>query len=251
MIWEELTSHQLGEVDKNTPVIINIAAVEQHGKHLPLGTDKMIGGYFCNKIHEKLEDKVLVLPQVSIGYSRHHMDFPGTLSQNHTTILSQLEEIADSVFFHGFTKFIFFNSHGGNQGIGQVFIEKMGDKYPDGHFVMINWFRLAVEKLKELCKSGFGGAGHGGEFETSLMLRIAPHLVSKDHITERMNSKTFDWAEGDLFQGPEAAYYRPMKEMTTNGIYGDPRYASVEKGRQIEEIVLERFESIIQDIYQC
>lgn len=249
MIWEELTSYQLGELDRNIPVVINIAAVEQHGKHLPLGTDKIIGEYFCNKIHERLKNKVLILPQVSIGYSRHHMDFPGTLSHGHTTLIGQLEDIADSVYAHGFKKFVLFNSHGGNQGLGQVFIEKMGDKYPQGQFLMINWFRLAVEKLMNLSESGFGGAGHAGEFETSLMLIIAPHLVDMRKISGRENIDFFPWAEVDLFHGAEITFYRTMKEMSPNGVYGDPRFANEEKGKQIQDVVICRLTEVISDLY--
>lgn len=249
MIWEELSSDQIEKVSKSLPVIVNISATEQHGDHLPLGTDRIIGDYLCRKLDERMPEKVLILPNLAIGNSMHHMSFSGTLSLSHSTLLSQLEEITDSVFAHGFKKFILFNSHGGNQAIGQVFLEKMGDKYPQGHFFLINWFRLAVEKLKSLSISGPGGAGHGGEFETSLMMRIAPNLVNRNKISGKKNNPTFSWAEGDLFQGPEASYYRSMHSMTSNGIYGDPRFASAEKGDAIETVVMDRFEEIVNDVY--
>ena len=248
MIWEELNTRQISELDKNLPVMVNLSATEQHGNHLPLGTDRMIGDYFCRKLEERISDQILILPNLAIGYSRHHMDFSGTLSLSHETLISQLKEITDSVFSHGFTKFILFNSHGGNQALGQVYVEQMGHRYPHGHFVMINWFRLAVEKLRTLSESGPGGAGHGGEMETSLMLHIAPHLVSKEFIEDKKNTSTFPWAEGDLFGGAEASYYRSMRSMTPNGIYGDPRFASAGKGAEIEKVVLERLEEIVGDI---
>lgn len=249
MIWEELTSSQMAQVDKNLPILVNLSATEQHGNHLPLGTDRIIGDYFCRKLNERMSDQILILPNLAIGYSRHHMDFSGTLSLSHETIISQLEEITESVFSHGFSKFILFNSHGGNQGLGQVFIERMGHKYPNGHFVMVSWFRLAVEKLQMISESGPGGAGHGGEFETSLMLRIAPHLVSREYIGKKKNTGTFPWAEGDLFRGGEASYYRSMRAMTSNGVFGDPRLASAEKGTEIEKVVVERLEEIVMDIW--
>lgn len=249
MIWEEFTSFQIKDLDKHIPVLINLSATEQHGRHLPLGTDRMIGHHFCQRLNEKIGDKVLILPELAIGYSKHHMDFAGTLSLNHETILAQLKDITDAVFSHGFYKFVLFNSHGGNQGLGQVFIEKMGARYPHGHFVMFSWFRLAVERLRAISDSGPGGAGHGGEFETSLMLRIAPHLVNQEYIGEKRNKPSFRWAEGDLFGGGEASYYRSMMDMTDNGIYGDPRFASTEKGEQIENVVLDRMKEIVFDLY--
>src|SRR5690554_669652 len=98
MIWEELSSSQIGQLDKNIPVLVNLSATEQHGRHLPLGTDRMIGHHFCRKLHEKIGDRVLILPELTIGYSKHHMDFAGTLSLSHETIVAQLQEITDSVF---------------------------------------------------------------------------------------------------------------------------------------------------------
>ncbi|WP_261395139.1 creatininase family protein [Membranihabitans marinus] len=249
MIWEELSSLQLAKAGKSLPVMVNISATEQHGNHLPLGTDRIIGDYFCRKLNDRIADKVLLLPNLSIGYSRHHLGFPGTLSLSHSTLIAQLEEIVDSVFAHKFTKFILFNSHGGNQALGQVFIEKMGDKYPHGHFFMMNWFRLAVEELRKLSESGPGGIGHGGEFETSLMLRIAPHLVDENNISSMRNIPTFSWAEGDLLQGAEVSYYRSMSSMTKNGIYGDPRFATADKGAKIEKVVVTRMTEIVNDIF--
>lgn len=248
MIWEELNTRQMREVDKNLPVMVNLSATEQHGNHLPLGTDRIIGDYFCRKLEERMSNRLLLLPNLAIGYSRHHMDFPGTLSLRHETLISQLKELTDSVFTHGFSKFILFNSHGGNQALGQVYVEQMGNRFPHGHFVMISWFRLAVEKLRTLSESGPGGAGHGGEMETSLMLHIAPHLVSEELIEGKKNTSTFPWAEGDLFRGGEASYYRSMSAMTPNGIFGDPRFASAGKGAEIEKVVLERLEEIVGDI---
>ena len=249
MIWEELNSGQVDRLDKSIPVIVNLSATEQHGPHLPLGTDRMIGDHFCRKLNERMPDRMLLLPNLSIGYSRHHMDFPGTLSLSHSTLIAQLEELAQSVFSHGFRKFIVFNSHGGNQALGQVFLEKMGHTYPDGHFIFINWFRLVTDKLRKLSESGPGGVGHAGEFETSLMLRIAPHLVDLDHVPDKMNTESFSWAEGDLLGGPEVSYYRSMYDMTSNGVYGDPRYATSAKGAEIEKVVLNRFEEIVRDVY--
>lgn len=88
MIWEELNIRQIDKVSKSLPVIINLSATEQHGTHLPLGTDRIIGDYFCRKLNDRISSKILLLPNLSIGYSRHHMDFPGTLSLNHSPELS-------------------------------------------------------------------------------------------------------------------------------------------------------------------
>ena len=85
MYWDQLTSVQLAALDKQTPVLLNIAAIEQHGAHLPVATDRMIGEYFSGLLNKEIGDKVLILPIVAVGCSDHHMGFCGTLTLSHST----------------------------------------------------------------------------------------------------------------------------------------------------------------------
>ena len=248
MIWDHLTSEQIGSVDKNTPVILPIAATEQHGSHLPLATDRMIGEHFASQLHAAAPEKVLILPAVAIGCSDHHMDFPGSLTLSHNTFSLQVEEIITSVIKHGFTNIVILNSHGGNQGIGQVIAERIGYRHPECELVMTSWWQIAREHLLKITDTGFGGVGHAGEFETSLMLLIAPDLVRNEKIDKGANQQKLKWADGDLLHGPSASYYRTMKQLTPNGVFGDPRAASVEKGKQITEVVIKSLLQILQDL---
>ncbi|MBJ6368609.1 creatininase family protein [Snuella sedimenti] len=248
MIWDQLTTEQIGRIPKNIPVILTMAATEQHGKHLPLATDRLIGEHFVNELHIAIPDKVLVLPTVSIGCSSHHMDFSGTLTISHDTFVRQVEDIVKSVIQHGFTNIILLNSHGGNQAVGQLLVEKLGYENPTINIVMVTWWKLASEALFSLNESGKGGVGHACEFETSLMLLIAPHLVHLDKIEKGMHTKTFSWSEGDMLRGPKASYYRSTKEMTTNGVFGDPEYGTLEKGKQISKLVIDDLKNIINDL---
>lgn len=248
MIWDELTSPQIGSLDKNIPVLLPIAATEQHGPHLPLATDRMIGEHFANKLNGEIPDGILILPIVGIGCSDHHMDFPGSLTHAHDTFAQQVREIANSVIRHGFRKIIIQNSHGGNLGIGQVITEQLGFENPDCQFVSLTWWRIASESLKDITETGPGGVGHACEFETSLMLLIAPSLVDRNKIVPGANQSTFDWAEGDMLRGPEASYFRTMKQMTPNGVFGDPTKATMEKGQQISDCVVNALKKIVNDL---
>ena len=248
MIWDRLTSLQLGSLDTTIPVILPVSATEQHGPHLPLATDRMIGEHFCRKIDGEMQDKVLVLPSVAVGCSWHHMDFAGTLSVKHETFISQVEDILSTVAHHGFKNIIIFNSHGGNIAVGQLLMEKLGARYPEGHIVIVTWWKLISEELFALNESGPGGVGHAGEFETSLMMHIAPELVHHSHIEEVKNIKSFDWAEMDMLRGSKASLYRSMKEMTSNGAFGNPSAASEEKGLKITELVTSAMQLIITDM---
>jgi len=248
MIWDQYTSEQIAALDRNTPVLLPMAATEQHGPHLPLATDRLIGEYFACQLNTLINEQVLILPIVSIGCSTHHMDFPGTLSISHQTFSHQVRDIVNSVIHHGFHKIILFNSHGGNQGIGQVLTEQLGYQYPKADIVMATWWRIATNDLEKITETGFGGVGHACEFETSLMMLIAPHLVVKENIKPGSSNSTFSWAEGDMLRGAKATYYRSIKEMTSNGVFGDPSTASLEKGKLITDAVLTVLKQIVIDL---
>lgn len=250
MIWEILTSPKIAEVDRNIPVILLVAAIEQHGFHLPLATDKLIGDHFCLQLDKEIPERVLILPAMSIGCSEHHMDFSGSLTLKHKTFLHQAEDILNSVVHHGFKNLIILNSHGGNQGIGQVIVEHFGNRHPECRIVLATWWKIAGDLLNELNETGPGGVGHAGEFETSLMLEINPDLVQTDRIMDRQNAVNFDWASGDLLRGPKASLYKSMKNLTPNGVFGDPRKISSEKGLKITGIVVESLKKIVLDLYE-
>src|SRR5699024_10475270 len=233
MIWDKLTSAELDRIDRNISVVLPITATEQHGSHLPLATDRLIGEYIANKLHESIPDKVLILPAVSVGCSEHHMDFAGTLTQTQKNFIQHVSDIIESAIRHGFSRILLLNSHGGNQAVGQVLIERLGAKYPDVHLVLATWWHLATKRLKEISESGKGGVGHAAEFETSLMMLIAPDLVKENNLGPRSNTAIFSWAAGDMLKAPQAFYYRSMKKMAPNGVFGDPTLASKEKGDKI------------------
>ena len=83
MKWADLTTGDLDALSRDTPVILNIAAIEQHGPHLPVDTDLRIGGFFLDQLDQEMPDAQLILPPVCVGCSDHHLDFTGTLSIPH------------------------------------------------------------------------------------------------------------------------------------------------------------------------
>jgi creatinine amidohydrolase len=248
MIWDQLTSPQIAQLDKNIPVVLTIAAIEQHGPHLPLATDRLIGEHMANTLHQAMPGEVLILPVVSVGCSTHHMDFAGSLTLTHNTFLHQVGDIIGSVIHHGFRKIILLNSHGGNLGAGQVLVEQLGYQHPQADVVMATWWRIAAEALEKITESGFGGVGHACEFETSLMMLIAPDLVVTELIEPGYGNPTFVWAESDMLHGSKASYYRSIKQMSASGVVGDPTFASVEKGKQISDAVLVALKQIVTDL---
>ena len=248
MILQELISTDFEDVDRSTPVLLPVAAVEQHGPHLPLATDRMIVEFFAAELNQRLEEGVIVLPSVPVGCSEHHMEFAGSLTLRHETFVAVANEYLHSAWRHGFRNFLILNAHGGNQGVCQVLLEQFGSQHRDSQTVVATWWRVAADKLMALNETGPGGVGHACEFETSLMLHIAPQLVRMEDAQPRANALTYPWAEGDLMRSSRASLFRTMKQMTLIGAFGEPAAASAEKGKQIAAIVCEALAVILKDL---
>lgn len=248
MKWELLTTEELSKYSKKEPVILGLSAIEQHGPHLPMATDRMIIDHFIDRLNELYRDKVLTLPSIAVGCSSHHLDFTGSLTLSHDTFTSVVMETIDSAYRHGFRNFLLLNSHGGNVGVGQVILEKLGHRYLDAQFTFTSWWRLAAPELLDLTESKEGGVGHACEFETSLIQWIDPKSVRPCIPQDRANRPTYSWSEGDMLRGSRATYYRTIKKMCENGVYGDPWLASAEKGKKISDLVLEQLKLVLKEM---
>jgi creatinine amidohydrolase len=247
MKWQELKTTDFAGISRETPVVLPVAAIEQHGPHLPLATDRLIAEHFADAIDSRLGAAVLILPTVAVGCSEHHMDFAGSLTLRQDTFSNVVQDYLESAYRHGFRNLFVLNAHGGNQGIGQVIVEQFGANHPDTQTALATWWRVASDELALLNETGVGGVGHACEFETSLMLLIAPHLVNMEAAPLRTNVATYPWAEGDLLRGAQVSLFRTMQQMTPNGVYGEPRAASAEKGQQISQQVTDKLVQILND----
>jgi creatinine amidohydrolase len=246
--WELLTSPELGAVDRDVPVILPISAVEQHGPHLPVGTDHLIVDHLLSTVDGVLGDEVLILPSVAAGCSDHHLDFPGTVTLRHTTLLDHVEDVARAVLGQGFENLVLFNAHGGNQGVGQVALERVGHAHPDARVVFTSWWRLAGPELLELSESGPGGVGHACELETSFLLAFAPELVRTDLIPDRVNAPSLSFDDSDLLRGSRAAFYRRTKQTTATGVFGSPKAASAEKGHAAITAITRQLAALVREL---
>lgn len=249
MIWMQLRRTQLDAVDRQTPVLLPVAAVEQHGDHLPLGTDTMQVNAILERVDAAVDGKLLILPTQQIGCSEHHMKLPGSLSVSHETFRRVVIDVAESAIRHGFKRIAIINGHGGNQSINGVIGEQIGQRNPDVECLVTNWWGPAKEKVKQLQEGPLGSVGHACEFETSLMQLIAPDLVdiaaAKDGgIQHRVKSMAFD-----MFQSPVAACYRPFHVLSKTGSYGMPSLASPEKGQKVLDLCVEALKDLIVEFW--
>jgi creatinine amidohydrolase len=233
MRWSELRRGELEAFDRRTPVIVPVSATEQHGSHLPLGTDAMILEAIVTRLDASFDGRLLLAPPLAVGCSEHHMVFPGTLTLSHETFRRWVTDVVDSIVRQGFKRVLLLNSHGGNSAICAVLGEQLGQKHPDAEILVTNWWTAAAARLKSLQEGPLGSAGHACEFETSIILAVSPQsadmdAAADDGIQPREPSMHFD-----MLHGPAASCYRPFDKQTRSGVFGKPSLASAEKGERI------------------
>jgi creatinine amidohydrolase len=178
----------------------------------------------------------------------HHRDFAGTLSVTHQQLIDTAASILRCVFVDGFKNVLILNAHGGNIALGGVLLESLGESFPDARIAFTSWWQVAADPLRGISESGPGGTGHACEFETSLLLHLHPDLVRADQIAAGTNQPTFAWAESDMLEGAPVRFHRSFAQMTTNGVFGDPRLASAAKGGAILRMIVDSLAPVITDL---
>jgi creatinine amidohydrolase len=218
---------QVAALSKDTPVVIPIAALEQHGRHMPVFTDSMLLGEVMRRVKEPLKDRVLFTPLMWLGNSHHHLDFPGTLSASPRIYMDMLIDLAENMIFHGFRRIVFVNGHGGNIVPAQQALFELRQKVRQRHDLLLlttTYWTLGGKPYEVDPSIKQTQMGHACEYETSMMLRIAPHLVGD-------LTKVAEVPFGKGFAPGSRAWI--TKDRTEVGHIGDPRHATAEKGETI------------------
>ena len=232
----ELTWKEVDELDRaNTIAIVPTGSVEQHGYHMPLGTDTYVAASVAQAAVDQLAGKLdfVVLPTLPLGQSPEHMAYAGTISLSAQTYLQVITDICASLARHGFKKIVFLNGHGGNNGMLQAASFQVRLDFDVRVFVVNVWSILTTPAGKEQINREARDDTdlHAGEMETSMILAIDPALVleadAEDDISE-------NYARGKLvtFSGPVFLGWSSL-DVTPSGASGEPSKASVEKGEQL------------------
>jgi creatinine amidohydrolase len=178
--WAELSWTEFRALPANTVAILPVAAIEQHGPHLPLSTDAAINQAILDAALKLLPETVpaLALPMTSVGISVEHRDFPGTLTISPETALALWHEIGASVARAGVRRLLILNSHGGQPQIVEVVCRRLRGEH--GMLAVgVMWGRIRAINAP-LDEAELRNGIHAGAVETSLMLAIAPDLVRLD-----------------------------------------------------------------------
>ena len=119
----------IAALSKDTPVIFPVAALEQHGHHMPLFTDSLLLGEVVRRVAGRFDDRALFAPLTWLGNSDHHLDFAGTLSAPPRVYLDTLNGLAENFLQHGFRRIVFINGHGGNDVPGRQAVFELRQRH--------------------------------------------------------------------------------------------------------------------------
>jgi len=222
----DLTWPEVESLSRDLPVVIPIAALEQHGRHLPVFTDSMLLGEVVRRVGESMQDRVLFAPLMWLGNSHHHMDFPGTMSASPRLYLDLLNDLVENMLTHGFRRIVLLNGHGGNSTPGKQAIFEVRQRHRTRKDLLLlfatYWDNGNPNQTRaDLVQTQMG---HACEWETSMILRIAPQLVKPiGHI----DAVEFGFAFEPAYRG------WITKDRTGPGHIGQPREASAEKGESL------------------
>ena len=210
-----------------TTAVLAIGSTEQHGPHLPLITDTMIGDVLAKKVAEKLGN-ALQAPTIRVGLSEHHLAFPGTISLKPETLKAVINDFVDSLKVHGFKKIVLLPSHGGNFATVKKVTEELQLKHQDLKIIGFTDLQGFVGALfaysKEYGVTAYEAGAHAGESETSFILALAENLVRKDRYTPGYLGPLGEQEMKIIFE-------KGMPALSEKGVLGDPAKATGEKGK--------------------
>ncbi len=248
MLLQEMTWQQIDALNRSTVVVATFGAMEQHGPHLPLETDALIGREIARRLDIACGHRLLVLPTQWLGLSLHHMSFSGTVTASVETYLAMASEIVGSIARAGFRKILVINSHGGNVSALDLVLTKCREMYPSTRIVGVTYWNAAASELSAIRESELGGMGHACELETSLVLATRPELVRNDRIAPDGRQAVSEFAGKDMLKGGSISVSRHFSEISLYGAVGDPRTASAEKGELFFATIVDRLAALVTEI---
>jgi creatinine amidohydrolase len=218
--WPEVRAELDGGRDT---VVVAFGATEQHGPHMPLATDALLGDHLARLVADRLD--AFVAPTVRVGCSEHHLAFPGTLSVSEDTFHQVVGDLVRSLARGGFRTAVLLPTHGGNFAPLAAAIEKLGPV--EGIEVRAVTDLGALFAIVQVGAQEHGvpigeGGLHAGEWETSMLMSIHPELVHPER-GEPGYTGDLQEAVGKIFTGG-------IDALASNGVIGDPARASTEHG---------------------
>jgi creatinine amidohydrolase len=249
-LWAEMawTDFQNSDV-ANWIAVLPLAATEQHGPHLPLGTDTMIMEGYLDRVRAGLPDDIpaTFLPVQTVGLSPEHSRFPGTLTLTPETALRTWVEIGESVHRAGVRKLVLVSSHGGNNALMDVAARELRVRH--GLFVVTTAFSRFGYPEDAVSSEEVRHGVHAGAIETSLMLAFRPDLVRMEHASDfRSAAEDLEAKYHQLRFGRPASMAWLAGDMNVQGAVGRAQAGSAELGDGFMEPGIAGFVELLRDV---
>lgn len=250
-LWSELTTADLAAADMASVIaVLPVAATEQHGPHLPLGTDAFIMRGYLDAVMPRLpaELPVVMLPVQTIGCSVEHSDFPGTLSFSARHALDVWGGLVAQVAAAGCRKLVLVNSHGGNSSVLDILAHEMRAEL--GLLVVLaSWQRFGYPYglfPEDERRHGI----HGGAIETALMLAFRPDLVRREALADFVPAsvameRDHTWLRAS---GRPTGFGWMAQDLHEAGAMGDATQATAEAGGACAVHGAEAFVELLRDV---
>ncbi len=225
------------------PVIITTGAIEQHGPHLPVAVDSLMGQVWLSRALELLPADVscYIAPPITIGKSNEHTGYPGTLMISKDTLRALLLAIGRQVHLWGFRHLAVLNTHGGNTAVVTYTLREITATYGLGTGML----RPKLDFGLSAQEAAYGY--HANEAETSWLLAVAPELVRQEEARCEYAGRIEDGAQLRPEMAPATMAW-VTADLSTSGIMGDATAATVEKGAAWIEHGAQRYADAIAEI---
>jgi creatinine amidohydrolase len=207
------------------PVLLATGAIEQHGPHLPVAVDSLLGEMWIEEMIKNLAPGAAcyVAPPITVGKSNEHVGFPGTLMISKDTLREQVLLVARQTAAWGFRSLLLVNTHGGNSAVLRTTLREVRER------LGLRCAFLGGEYRPDLSEQEATWGFHAGEYETSLLLATAPHLVAMEKALCHYPGRLGDSGELRPEHAP-ATFAWAAQDISPDGVMGDAPAATVAKG---------------------
>jgi creatinine amidohydrolase len=230
--WRKLRADQLRALAQQDAIVIQpLGALEQHGPHLPVEVDSILGETVALRTARLVATRgvpVVVLPMFWPGVSEHHMSFGGTITLDVPTYAAVVEGICRSVQRHGFKRMVLLNAHGGNENPLRAIVDDLTPKL-GLPIVQFTYWYAAAEPIAAILEKQ-GALLHACEAETAMMMAVRGELVATDRIALAHANTTPDVPD---IVGGGVYRWRAIGSRSSSGVIGHPEAATAEKGERL------------------
>jgi creatinine amidohydrolase len=227
--WPDLGSY----FEAESLALVPLGSTEQHGPHLPEGTDHLIAEAFAREAADRTG--YLCTPTVNVGVSGHHRQFHGTMWVDPPVFREYMESLTRNLTTHGIDRVVYVNAHGGNV----PHLREVGARLRlDEVAYAIEW--MWNDSIPDLVDEVFAQNGpHGGPKETALIQYLHPELVDDDRLADARDGGVPNVEAADTVKHGARTFY-DAADNTANGVLGDQTDATAEKGEELFEAATEQ-----------